>query len=318
MIFKKHFFLIAAFGLLISSHCYSQEYERRDISFISDGDKCAGWFYVSNNLKQGEKRPVIVMAHGFSAIKEMGLDRYAKKFVNAGFNVLVFDYRYFGASEGEPRGQLFYYQQIEDYQNAITWASIQREVAADQIGIWGTSFSGGHVLYIAAVDKRVKALVSQVPFTDSETSIEPLKRHAELFAESRKEEYLNGTVNYIPIVDSLGKFAFFLDSTTYQVFSNAPPPWKNQITIESYEKTSRYLIKPYVPLISPTPLLMLIVDSDNIIPTQDQIETFNLAKEPKELIIAEGGHFDAYRGEIFESFSNEAVKWFEKYLGNEK
>jgi len=80
-------------------------YERKDVMFTSQGLKCAAWYYVPNGLKEGEKRPAIVMAHGFSAVKEMYLDNFASKFANAGFVVTVFDYRFFGGSEGEPRAQ---------------------------------------------------------------------------------------------------------------------------------------------------------------------------------------------------------------------
>ncbi len=73
------------------------------------------------------------MAHGYSAVEEMNLDKFAEKFAEAGFVVLVSDYRYFGASQGEPRGQLFYYQQIEDYRNAITRVSLQNEVDPERI-----------------------------------------------------------------------------------------------------------------------------------------------------------------------------------------
>jgi len=138
-------------------------YERRDVTFPSQGLTCAAWYYVPTGLKSGESRPAIVMAHGYSGVKEAYLDNFASKFADEGFVVLVFDYRYLGASEGEPRQQILWYEQIVDYRNAITWATLQPEVDAARIGVWGTSYSDGHVLQLAAFDKRVKAVVAQVP-----------------------------------------------------------------------------------------------------------------------------------------------------------
>ena len=151
--------------VLLWTNSHAVDFERIDVTFKSEGLNCAAWYYAPKNLKQGEKHPAIVMAHGFSAVKEMNLDGFARRFAEAGFIVLVFDYRFLGASEGEPRGQIFYYDQISDYQNAITWVSLQSEVDPERIGIWGTSYSGGHVLCVAALDKRVKAVVAHVPFT---------------------------------------------------------------------------------------------------------------------------------------------------------
>lgn len=84
---------------------------RQDVTFSSQGLSCAGWLYVPNDLEGDEKRPAIVMAHGFSAVKEMYLSNFAEKFEEAGFVVLVLDYRYFGDSEGEPRGCLIPHEQ---------------------------------------------------------------------------------------------------------------------------------------------------------------------------------------------------------------
>src|SRR3954453_9167018 len=99
--------LAAAIGLLLMvSNAAAQNFERRDVTFKSAGLKIVGWLYVPKGLKEGEKRPAIVMAHGWSAVKEMYLDDFAAKFAGAGFVVTVFDYRNFGDSEGMPRSHL--------------------------------------------------------------------------------------------------------------------------------------------------------------------------------------------------------------------
>ena len=124
---------------------------RREIEFPSKGAKCRGWLYVPDNSVAIQPVPAIVMAHGFSAVKEMfRLSTYAEHFERAGFITLVFDFRFLGASDGEPRGCINSNEQQEDYRNAITWLSRQPEVDEGRIGAWGTSYSGGHVLHLAA------------------------------------------------------------------------------------------------------------------------------------------------------------------------
>jgi dipeptidyl aminopeptidase/acylaminoacyl peptidase len=136
---------------------------RRDIEFQSKGDVCRGWLYTPDKAAQGLRHPTIVMAHGFSGVKEQALPDFAEQFAAAGFAVLLFDYRTFGASAGEPRCQLLPLDMVEDYRNAITWACGQPNLDADRIGLWGTSYSGGLVAYAATYDKRVKAVVAQAP-----------------------------------------------------------------------------------------------------------------------------------------------------------
>ena len=135
--------LLFAAALAVSQIAAAADnFNRQDITFTSVGKKLVGWLYVPNGMKQGEKRPTIVMAHGWSAVKEMYLDDFAARFANGGFVVVVFDYRNFGDSEGEPRSHIDPSMQIEDYKNAITWAMLQPLVDGNRIGIWGSSYSG--------------------------------------------------------------------------------------------------------------------------------------------------------------------------------
>src|SRR5262247_2595289 len=135
---------------------------RKDIEFkTEDGIKLRGWHYLPE--KRTGKVPTIVMAHGFSAVKEMYLDRFADAFAAAGLGAVVFDNRNFGASDGQPRQEIDPWAQVRDYRHAITWTRTQGEINPDRIGVWGSSYSGGHALVVGAIDRRVKCVVSQVP-----------------------------------------------------------------------------------------------------------------------------------------------------------
>src|SRR5260221_6655373 len=131
---------------------------RRDVEFNAEGVTLRVWFYPAEGAASAA--PAVVMAHGFSAVKEMYLDSFAEVFAAAGLSVLVFDNRNFGASGGEPRQEIDPWAQVRDYRHAITYASTLAAVDAARIGIWGSSYSGGHALGVAAIDRPVKAVVS--------------------------------------------------------------------------------------------------------------------------------------------------------------
>lgn len=142
---------------------------RRDISFqTSDNVTLRGWLYTP--ATGASSLPCLVMAHGFSALKEMELEAFAEYFVSElALVCLVYDNRGFGDSdtkEGLPRQEIIPAQQMSDFSDAITFAQTLEEVNLDAIGIWGSSYSGGHVLHVGAVDRRVKAVLSQVPCVD--------------------------------------------------------------------------------------------------------------------------------------------------------
>ena len=130
---------------------------RHDIAFVSGGARCAAWLYADSAVPSGT---CIVMAHGFGGTRHYGLDAYARAFRAAGYDVLLFDYRHFGESEGEPRGLLEVGLQHADWRAAIACA---RRLGYARIVLWGSSFAGGHVLHIAAEDDALAGVIAQVP-----------------------------------------------------------------------------------------------------------------------------------------------------------
>ena len=162
---------------------------RRDIEFSSEGLKLRGWLYKPSKGKG--PFPTVVMAHGFSGVKEMALDKYAEVFCKAGLAVLVYDNRCLGDSDGTPRHDIDPVMQCRDYRCAITFAQSQPEVDPKRVGIWGTSYTGGAVLGVAAYDKRVKAVVSQVPFVHGWKNIQQFLRLSDM--QDRKSTRLNSS-----------------------------------------------------------------------------------------------------------------------------
>ena len=137
--------------------------KRMDAHFYSKGHRCSAWLYLPDDVK---KPPVIVMAHGFAGQKDFGLQPYAEHFAGQGMAVYLFDYRNFGGSEGEPRNLVNPWRHLNDWKAAVSHVRSLDNVDGRRMALWGTSFSGGHVLVTASRDKGIRAVISQVPFVD--------------------------------------------------------------------------------------------------------------------------------------------------------
>lgn len=202
---------------------------RKDVAFVSEGAQCAGWLYRPDNLSKGQAKPGIVLGQGFSCVKEMQgyMTPFAEAFADAGFVALVFDYRFLGASEGEPRGQVFPAEQQKDIKNAMSFLARCDEVDAERIGIWGTSYAGAHVLQVAAFDRRVKAVVCQVPLVHGWRNAHRLIREDHfdelvgMLQRDREERYETGVVNYYPVVAPPGEPCVLTTPPSYDWFMKA-------------------------------------------------------------------------------------------------
>jgi uncharacterized protein len=297
--------------------------DRRDIEFNAEGVTLRGWFYRADGASG--RAPTVVMAHGFSAVKEMYLDAFAEVFAAAGLNALVFDNRNFGASDGEPRLEIDPWQQVRDYRHAITYATTLDEVDATRIGIWGSSYSGGHVLVVGAIDRRVRAVAAQVPLVSGSANVAELVRSdfragfRAMFDADRAARFLGDPPAMVPVVaeDPLAPSALPTpDSWTWftETGKTRAPSWQNEVTLRTVEMLGEYEPGGYIGRISPTPLLMVVAREDHLTPAHLAIDAFERARQPKQLVILPGGHFDAY-GDGFDKASGPARDFFREHLG---
>ncbi len=150
----------------------------KQLYFYSHGVRCAAWHLpAATDALAGESgRPCVVMAHGFSGTKDTALLSFAEPFAAAGLDVLVFDYRGFGESEGVPRQDVSIGRQRQDYHAAIAAARHLPGVDPDRIVLWGTSYAGGHVIAVAARDQRIAAVISMNPAVDGLATLAHLVR----------------------------------------------------------------------------------------------------------------------------------------------
>jgi fermentation-respiration switch protein FrsA (DUF1100 family) len=303
-------------------------YEVADVAFDADGVALRGWLYRPRD--SAPAAPAVVMAHGYNCIKELYLDRYAEALASAGHVVLAYDHRNFGESDGEPRQELDPLLQVRDYRNAITFVQTLEGVDADRIGVWGTSLSGGHVLVVAAIDRRVRCVVAQVPTISGWQStlrrIAPpaLPGQRKAWDADRLERYKGNPPKTVPMVvdPDAGGAASHASADAWEFFTgkNAPAEdrwrfekWRNEITLRSLEMYSEYEPGSFVERIAPTPLLMVIGDTDVVCPADLGLAAYNRAGEPKRLELYPGGHFAAYTDQ-FERASAAATAWFVQHL----
>jgi hypothetical protein len=295
---------------------------RRDVEFDAEGVTLRGWHYVPDGA--GGPVPTIVMAHGFSATKEMYLDRFAESFAANGMAALVFDNRNFGASDGEPRQEIDPWQQVRDYRHAITFALTLPETDGDRVGVWGSSYSGGHVIVVGAIDRRVKCVSAQVPLISGHRNARRIVRAdfvravEGMFEADRLARYRGEPPAMIPVVDADPMAPSALptpDSWTWfsETGATRAPSWKNEVTLRSVEMFWEYEPGAYLPYVSPTPLQIVVARDDHLTVSDLAIEAIEHAREPKRLVILPGGHFDAYVAG-FNGASGAAVEWFTTHL----
>jgi uncharacterized protein len=297
---------------------------REDIEFDAEGVTLRGWLY----LPDGATGPVptVVMAHGLSAVKEMHLDSFAEAFALGGLGALAFDNRNFGASDGEPRQEIDPWAQVRDYRHAITFAQTLAEVDADRIGVWGSSYSGGHGLVLGAIDKRVKCVAVQVPLVSGFRNIKALVRqdfiapNRAAFDEDRAARFRGEPPAMVPVVDPDPMAVSALPTPdSWEWFSETgkhrAPAWKNEVTLRSVEMLMEYEPSTYLERISPTPLLMVVAAGDHLTPSDLALEAYQQAREPKKLVLLPGGHFDAYVKD-FDAASGAARDWFVEHLAS--
>lgn len=158
---------------------------KKEIRLFSEGTRIAADLFVPDGLAAGERRAAILLCHGWGGPKAHLSGTYAPYFCRAGFVCLTFDYRGWFESDARlitpaelpapdedgcvtvrataVREVVDPLDQNRDIHNMLDFLMEEPVVDSDRIGLWGSSFGGGHVLYVAGTDPRIKAVVSQVP-----------------------------------------------------------------------------------------------------------------------------------------------------------
>jgi dienelactone hydrolase len=277
----------------------------KEINFESNGTRCGGILF----LPQGKaKPPAVVMAHGFGAQQDFRLPAYAEKFVERGLAVMTFDYRNFGRSDGEPRNLVDPKRHVEDWLAAIQFVRQLEQVDGARIGLWGTSFSGGHVLAAAAGDGNVAAVVSQVPFVDGMATALCLPPLFNLIGIGHGlmdfVASLFGKAHYVPIVSGPGRFGLMNTPDAMDGFLALVPEdtkWENKAPARIALTLANYRPVRYAPRVG-CPVLMICAEKDSLIPAKAVLKCAARIKSV-QLEVLPVGHFEVYVGDLFEKMS---------------
>ena len=295
---------------------------REDIRFTVDrGVELGAWLYLPDTARS--RCPAITMAHGYAGTREHGIAKFAEAFAAAGFVVLLHDHRTFGVSDGEPRQDVDPWRQIADSRRAISYLESRPEVDTSRIGIWGTSYAGGHALVLGATDKRVACVVAQVPTIsgyeqgsrrvapESIAALEAALDDDERAQARGEPPRLQAVVNKDMSVPASYRTQDAVDFYLQPLGPGAR--WENVVTVRSTRLARMYEPGIWARRIGPTPLMMIVATQDTITLTDLALEAYERAHEPKKLVMIPGGHFDPYLSS-FEASCGAALKWFQEHL----
>jgi uncharacterized protein len=293
---------------------------RQDVVFDSGDERCAAWLYRPAADERVDDVPCVVLAHGWTGIREQRLGAYAERFAEAGMAALVFDYRHFGASGGEPRQLLDINRQLEDWTAAIAHARGLDGVDPERIAVWGTSFSGGHVISTAARDGRLAAAVAQVPFADGLGNLLRLgKMHALRLTREGLRDRLGALAgrrpHMIASVGPPGSLAVMNTPDSDPGFHRLTPPgveWPNKAAARICLQTTGYRPLRDAGRIA-CPILFAIAESDLITPPDFAERAASLAPRG-EVRRYPAGHFDLYVGDLFERAVADQVEFLSRHL----
>ncbi len=290
----------------------------KKVAFYSSGHKLAGIIYKPGGMKSGEKRPGIVICHGFTGIKELYLPDVAKHLSSAGYVCLIFDYRGFGESEG-PRWRLIPTEQVEDIRNALTFLSLQNGVDAGRLGLYGTSFGGANVSYTAGIDERVRCTVSTVGIGNGERWMKSLRQLWEwneflkTLAEDRKNRVMTGKSRYVEPHEIMVPDPRTL--ATHAEILKQFPERKCELPLETGEAVMDFKPEEVVDRVSPRAIMFIHAGDDALVPVEESRILYSRAGEPKRLhVIPDVAHHAVYVNPVLKEVMKAATKWYEAHL----
>jgi uncharacterized protein len=293
-------------------------FTREDHVFKSRRKKCAAWLYRPVGAM---RPPVVVMAHGFGAQRDFGLQPFAERFAARGMAVFLFDYRNFGASEGKPRNLVNPWRHLRDWKAALAYVRKLRDVDTERIALWGSSYSGGHVIVAAARDGGVAAVSSQVPFVDGITTAYWMgpKHVMRATVASLKDIARIVTLRKpycVPVVSDPDTFGLMNTPECkpgYMAIVPEDTDWKNECPSRAVLELLFYRPVAYARKVK-CPALVLMGEKDTLIYPRSVEKTASRMREAT-LVHLPTGHFDIYVGDWFEKVVERQTEFLSRHLG---
>jgi dipeptidyl aminopeptidase/acylaminoacyl peptidase len=290
----------------------------KPVTFYSEGVKLGGDLYLPDALAPGERRAGIVLCHGYTGVRNLYLPDNARVLTEAGYVVLTFDYKGWGDSDG-PKSRLAPYGRVADVQAALSFLAAQPEVAPARLGIYGTSYGGATVVWVAAIDPRVKCVVSVVGIGDGRRWMRSVRRPDEfhdLLERSAADRTRRALTGQSAFVDRNAILLPDRQSAELAAAARRDNPWAvSEIPLEFVDDTLGFNPEWVVDRIAPRPLLLITTDNDRLVPPAESEALYARAGDPKRLVVLKGfGHYEVYAGDAFRQVMDETLQWYRQYL----
>ncbi|HBM1000103.1 TPA: alpha/beta hydrolase, partial [Acinetobacter baumannii] len=283
-----------------------------------DQEMIAADFYIP---KTNNKSAVIIMAHGFAGLRQFKLIQYAQRFAQAGYAVILFDYRYWGGSTGKPREMISINSQLEDWKTMIQYASTCKFIDNRRIVLWGTSLSGGYALSLASELKNIQAIMVQIPYVDgAETAkLYPLQRYPQALKLS-SQDYMGSKMGLnpkrLPVVDQY-KLCFMPTADSYYGYLSIVNPdyyWSGEVPARVFFNLMRYRPIQLVRQIN-IPVLFIAAQHDSLIPIESSREAATNIAPFVSYHEWDMKHFDIYHGSWFEKAVTTQLEFLHQHIG---
>ena len=294
-----------------------EDLQFRKAGILSEGTRMAAEVFAPKAAREDRKLPTILLCHGWGGLARQ-LRPEAIAFARAGYLAVAFDYRGWGASDGrrvrtgpppaerptgpamvevrEVRGVVDPLDQTTDLLNAIHWAAGEPQCDPARIGLWGSSYSGGHVVWAAARDVRVKATVSQVPALDSRWVVAGPVARAQTYREATRRA--RGEIGYPePGARVVGNLV-------------GAPIRERMIDYAPVEDVARR---------DDCAMLFILAGAEELFDNRDHgLKAYHRARGPKKLVTIPGiRHYGIYN-EARPQAQKLAIDWFNEHLKREK
>lgn len=287
--------------------------------YVKSGQEViAADFYRPKNI---EKPAVIIMAHGFAALRQFRLIEYAKRFASAGYAVVLFDYRYWGGSTGRPRELISLKDQLDDWRTMISHVKQRKSIDTKRVVLWGTSLSGGYVLTLASQLPNIQAVMVQVPFVDGAESAKlyPLQSLPKALKLS-SQDYMGSKVGLspttLPVIHQT-ELSFMPTTDSYNGYLSIVNPdyfWSGEVPARVFFNLVRY--RPIQEVRNITiPVLFIAAQKDSIISIESSRETATNIAPFAQYHEWNINHFDIYHGQWFEKAVSTQLDFLDQYIG---
>ena len=288
------------------------------VNFYSEGVRLSGDLFLPAEMKPNKKYAGIVLCHGYTGVRNLYLPDTAKALNAAGYVVLTFDYKGWGDSDG-PKSRLSPYGRVLDSQAALTFLGAQQMVDPERLGIYGTSYGGATVVWVAAIDPRVKAVVSVVGVGHGGRWMRSVRRPDEfvdLLKVSEADRVRRVMTGQSQFADR--NTVLLPDRQSAELAAAARrgnPGAVGEIPLEYIDDTLGFHPEWIVDRISPRPVLFITCDDDRLVPPEESESLYANAGEPKKLVVLKGwGHYEVYTGEAFRQVIEPTIAWYQQHL----